>query len=360
MPPRSVPLWRQRRVQATAAFVAGLAVVGVAGALILGGSSGSDDDSKKSASGRTSTTRDDGPTSTTEPPPIAPLTGLPDPSLATLVRPVLAVKIDNVALEIRPDQAGLDIADVVYEEPVEFATRFVAMFHSQAADRAGPVRSTRMIDPGIMWAIHGLYVYSGGTPPKVSAIETAPVQTLDETDLVAADAHIRDPGIPAPHNLFVIPDSAWAAAQDRTPPAPLFVYRAEGRPFRGEPAASVEIPSYSQARYTWDATSGTWLREEVRGSGSGREPHMAESGEQIAPTNLIVQKIASTEDKSNLVGEGDAWVFSDGRVVRGRWVRTSLEERTSFLDGSGAELRLTPGTTWVHLITSDEPVIAAG
>ncbi|MCZ7536396.1 MAG: DUF3048 domain-containing protein [Acidimicrobiia bacterium] len=276
------------------------------------------------------------------------------------MRPSLAVKIDNVALAIRPDQTGLDVADVVYEEPVEGATRFVAIFHSQAPERAGPVRSTRMIDPGIMWSIRGLYVYSGGTPPKVAAIEDSPVQTLDETDLAAAGANDRDPGIPAPHNLFVTTDNAWATAQDRTPPAPLFVYRAEGRAFRGEPAASVEIPSYSQARYTWDADSGTWLREEVRRSGAGREPHLAASGEQIAPANLIVQKIASTEDKSYMVGEGDAWVFSDGDFVRGRWVRASLEERTVFVDAAGAEVKLTPGTTWVHLITSDEPVIAAG
>jgi len=359
MSPRSVPLWRRRRIQVISGVVAALLAVAVAIVVLTGGSG--DDGSAKQVPGRTTTSRDAGSsTTTTGPPPIAPLTGLPDPSLATLVRPVLAVKIDNVALAQRPDQAGLDVADVVYEEPVEFATRFVAIFHSQAPERVGPVRSTRFIDPGIMWSIHGLYVYSGGTAPKVDAIETAPVQTLDETDLAAVDARIRDPGIPAPHNLFVAVDKAWAAAQDRTPPAPLFLYRDGGRTFRGEPAASVEIPSYSQARYTWDDASGTWLREEVRCTSCVREPHIAESGKQIAPVNLIVQKIASTEDKSNLVGEGDAWVFSDGKVVRGRWTRASLEERTTFSDAAGNEVKLTPGSTWVHFITSDEPVITAG
>ena len=330
-------------------------LVAVTSALALTGGGGGGDD-KRSRGRTTTTTRKDAPTTTAEPPPIAPLTGLPDPSLATLVRPSLAVKIDNVGLSIRPDQAGLDVADVVYEEPVEGTTRFVAIFHSHSPERAGPVRSTRFLDPGIMWPIHGLYVYSGGTAPKVAAIEEAPVQTLDETGLVAADAHIRDPGIPAPHNLFVIPDKAWEAAQDRTPPIPLFLFRSEGEEPAGEPVSSVEIPSDSQARYTWDAASGTWLREELRRSGGGPEPHLAESGEQIAPTNLIVQKIGSTEDKSYLVGEGDAWVFTGGKVVRGRWLRASLEDRTAFVDSTGTEVELTPGTTWVHLITSDEPL----
>jgi len=356
MSPRSVPLWRQRRIQVVSGVVAALLAVAI---VVLAVGSG-DDESKRSDTGRTTTSRHAAATTSTSEPPRAPLTGLPDPSLATLVRPVLAVKIDNVALAQRPDQAGLDLADVVYEEPVEGATRFVAIFQSQSPERAGPVRSTRFIDPGIMWSIHGLYVYSGGTPPKVDAIEAAPVQTFDETDLAALDARIRDPGIPAPHNLFVAVDNAWAAADDRTPPAPLFLFREGGEAFSGDPVASVEIPSYSQARYTWDAASETWLRDEVRREGGGREPHIAESGKQIAPVNLIVQKIASTEDKSNLVGDGDAWVFSDGKVVRGRWQRASLEERTTFLDAAGKEVKLTPGSTWVHLITSDEPVITVG
>jgi len=359
MSPRSVPLWRQRRIQVVSGIVAAV-LVGTAAVLALAGDSGNDGSGKPASGRATAPTDGEGPTTTSVAPPTAPLTGLADTSFATLVRPALAVKIDNVALAERPDQAGLDVADVVYEEPVEGATRFVAIFHSQAPERVGPVRSTRYIDPGIVWPIRGLYVYSGGTPPKVAAIEGAPVQTLDETDLAAAGARIRDPEIRAPHNLFAVADEAWSTAHDRTPPDALFRFRSEGERFSGDAVASVEIPSYSHARYTWDGASGTWLREEVRRTGGGREPHMAESGVQIAPVNLVVQKIASVEDKSNLVGEGDAWVFSDGKVVRGRWTRGTLEERTTLADVAGNEIGLTPGSTWVHLITSDEPVITAG
>src|SRR4029453_15318981 len=61
-------------------------------------------------------------------------------------RPVLAVKIEN-APESRP-QAGLEHAEVVYEEPVEGGlTRFIALYQCRSATRLGPVRSARLTDP---------------------------------------------------------------------------------------------------------------------------------------------------------------------------------------------------------------------
>jgi hypothetical protein len=87
-------------------------------------------------------------------------------------------------------------------------------------------------------------------------------------------------------------------------------------------------------------------------------PHVTAAGAQIAPTNLIVQRINGVDRREELLGEGDAWVFTNGRMIRGRWERAALEDRTVFVDASGTEVRLQPGTTWVHLITGGEPGIS--
>jgi hypothetical protein len=253
------------------AFVLGLATLAACG--------GDDDD--QSAASTTSTTRKRTTTTVAaEEAPIAPLTGLPDTTGASSGRGALSVKVDNVPLARRPPQAGIDVADIVYEEPVEGATRFLAIFHSTLPPRIGPVRSTRFLDPGIVWALGGLYVYSGGTPPKVQAIQSAPIQTVDENGMQAADARIRDSNFGAPHNLFVVPDKLWAweGVQDRTPPEPLFEYAGATEPATGDPASKIEIPTFSDATYTWDAAGGTWKREELI-DGTGRiKPHVAESG----------------------------------------------------------------------------------
>src|SRR5271165_5176465 len=85
-------------------------------------------------------------TTTTAGPPIAPLTGLPDPSGQSLTRPALSIKIENTP-QARP-QTGLDMADVVYEEVTEAGiTRFMAVFNSAVPPVVGPVRSARIMDP---------------------------------------------------------------------------------------------------------------------------------------------------------------------------------------------------------------------
>jgi hypothetical protein len=41
-------------------------------------------------------------------------------------------------------------------------------------------------------------------------------------------------------------------------------------------------------------------------------------------------------------------VFSAGKLIKGKWSRTSRTTPTQFTDASGAPIRLTPGRTWVE------------
>src|SRR5216117_2478023 len=68
-------------------------------------------------------------------PPTCPLTRVA-PHHRIPDRPALAIKVENLP-EARP-QAGLEKADVVYEEPVEGGiTRFIVVYQCQDADRVG-------------------------------------------------------------------------------------------------------------------------------------------------------------------------------------------------------------------------------
>ena len=293
-------------------------------------------------------------TVTTEAAPLAPLTGLPDPSGATKSRPSLAVKIDN-APEARP-QAGLDIADVVYEEVVEGGvTRFIAILHSAAPPVAGPVRSVRPMDPDILSAYHGLVAYSGGIPAFVSMLRNAPVQDVNVD--VATDAYSWDKSRRAPHNEYVSPDKLWpkAKADYAAPPQAMFDFRAAGEPFgdADAPHVSIRYSPRASATYDWDAASGAWKR------GENGSPHTAASGAQIAPQNVVIQFVTTRtlgyKDQSgtnvvesNVVGSGDAWILSGGRVTKGRWSKASATAPTKYTDAAGNPVKLSAGRTWVH------------
>jgi hypothetical protein len=302
----------------------------------------------------TSSTAPRATTSTTAPP-IAPLTGLPDATGRTVRRPALSVKIDN-APEARP-QAGLDKADVVFEEVVEGGiTRFLTIFHSQGDGPVGPVRSVRPMDPQIVTPLGGLFAYSGGTPDFIAMLHRAPVQDVGAN--AAGDAYYRDKGRAAPHNLFSTGDHLWSRARTKfsAPPQPLFTFLPAGTGFTGTPAGSVTIP-FSQmvtVSYVYDATDGTWKRSQ------NGTPHVAASGAQIGPVNVVVEMVHEEQttkvDRAGfavpqavVVGAGDAWVLSAGRVVKARWVRPSVGVPARLVDAAGAPVALTPGPTWVHL-----------
>ena len=282
--------------------------------------------------------------------PTAPLTGLPDPSGVTQKRGALSVKIENTP-EARP-QSGLELADVVYEEVVEGGiTRFWAVFNSDAPATVGPIRSVRYMDPNIVTPIGGVIAFSGGTPDNVALIRQTPTVQVDENN--AGDAFFRESSAYAPDNLYGDIAKLWERGGEPVPARPLFEYLGAGEVFPGEGIDQFRV-GFQQGydpTYTFDAASRTWKRS------YGTVPFMDVSGNQIAPTNVIVQFINYPQGaEGELIGEGDAWVFSDNKLIQGRWFRPDAETPTQFVDGFLQPIRLTPGRTWVELTEIGAPV----
>lgn len=290
------------------------------------------------------------PSTTTVFVPIAPLTGLPDPSGVSQTRVALSVKIENTP-EARP-QSGLDVADVVYEEMVEGGiTRFWAVFNSAAPEVVGPIRSVRSMDPDIVWPIGGVVAFSGGTPDNVASIRQAPVVWVDENN--AADAFFRERTRAAPHNLYGDSAKLWARGGEPVPPRPLFTYLGQSESFVGEGIDQFRVGFQAgyDPTYTFDRATRAWKRS------YGFTPFTDASGNQIAPTNVIVQFVYYPRGSEGvLIGEGEAWVFSDNQLVRGRWVKPNPETPTQFLDAAGQPIRLLPGRTWVELVPTGSAV----
>ncbi len=334
--------------RAVAAVAAALTV-----ALAACGGGGDGEQSKQpSTSGATTTTT----------PPVAPLTGLPDPSGQARSRPVLWVKVDNIAerddrsADTRP-QTGLEAADVVYEEVVEGGiTRFVVAFNSVVPETVGPIRSVRLTDPNIVWPLGGIFVYSGGGQPAVEAINQAPVNAVDPN--AAGDAMFRQDGKKAPYDLFGRVGDLFTKDGQPVPPPPFFEYLATGETFAGEGVTEFTAgfaPGYAPT-YTFDAATNSWNRA-IDGV-----PFTSTSGGQISATNVIVQftdyvgGVGLEGSEGNTVGEGDAWVFSNGQLIRGRWIRPAKEQPAGYVDAVGNPIKLTPGRTWVELLPIGAPV----
>lgn len=333
------------------------AVVLVGGVALAFAAGGGDEPPPTTTTTTTSTTTT-APT-TTVPLPVAPLTGLPGEDPAALARTALVVKIDNVEPKARP-QVGINQADVVYEERVEGSvTRLLAIFHSWDSAPVGPVRSARTSDLAVLATLHRPYfAWSGANDFFVTRVRQA---NLADVGYDAATSHyFRAGDRPAPHNLFLKSSSEMMVLPNEgsSPPPALFTYRtADQQPAHLEAVGGVHISFGSSAgsapvEYRWNGTG--WARFQ------NGTPHVDASGTQVAPANVIVQftdyassgvndQFGKPIPEAQMVGDGDAWVLTNGGLVVGRWHKPALDAVTTYTDVDGNPIGLTPGRTWVAL-----------
>jgi hypothetical protein len=336
--------FRERRTQVVAAAIVVVIVIAVAGFAIVGGHSGS-------SSASTTTAPSVAPTTTAKraTPPggvIAPLTGQRDVSGAATTRAALTIKVENTHAAY--PQVGVAAADVVYEEVVEGGiTRLLAIYNSQVPPVVGPIRSVRRTDQSVVTPIGGIFVYSGGAAYAIASIRTAPVTLVDETR--AGDAMFRVQSRIKPHNLFGRTASLFAFGGKPVPPPPLFTYRASNQAPGGAAVTRFHVGFGSGfgVSYSYNATSSTWSRAVDDPSAAAATPE--------APRNVAVMfvnyagGVGVIGSEAQLVGSGNAVVFTGGHRIDGRWIRPDRLKPAQFVDAAGAPIRLTPGQTWVEL-----------
>lgn len=306
--------------------------------------------------------REDVAVATPVPPVEHPLTGLlRTPPQEWQERAPIAIKVENS--EMARPQSGLDAADVVYEELAEGGiTRFIAVFHSAGADKVGPVRSARLVDPNVLAPMQALFAYAGGVEPVVAAVR-ANRNLVDVGIDRAESAYWRQAGRKAPHNLYTSTASLWKLRSGQ-PPAAQFVWLAVGGPAAaGAPGRTVtfSFAPQEQMSYAYDEASRTYRRFH------GAEAHLLENGAQVAPVNVVLQFVSvrnsaivdrngQPSPESTVTGEGEAIVLTGGQSYRGRWVRPSLDAPPKFLDAAGNPIPLARGRTWIELLPSGRPI----
>jgi hypothetical protein len=298
------------------------------------------------------------------PPPTCPLTGKPAPGGEVPRRPVLAVKVENT-----PDAyplAGLQSADVVYEELVEGGiTRFMALYQCKEAKKVGPVRSARTTDPKVLiqYEPHPVIAYSGGQLAVVNAVKRSGLVSFDEDS--GGDAFWRDAARYEPHNLFLNTAKLRAKSAKRTagegPPRRLFPFDPQA-PTVGKRVSQVSMSFSSSvtAAWRWDKGAGRWQRMYQDA------PMTLDSGTPITAANVIFQQVVVTEGnlvdvlgyhspEVTLTGSGKAWILRNGMLIAGKWNRPVMGAVTKFVTKTGQVIPLSPGNTWIELVAKGTP-----
>lgn len=58
----------------------------------------------------------------------------------------------------------------------------------------------------------------------------------------------------------------------------------------------------------------------------------------------------------NSIGSGPCYIFQDGIVTEGTWVKANAKDQTIFKDSRGENIQLNPGQTWISAVSSNSAV----
>ena len=66
-------------------------------------------------------------------------------------------------------------------------------------------------------------------------------------------------------------------------------------------------------------------------------------------TNYGVSSADANSPEAEAIGNGEVWVLSGGKMTTGTWSRPAKDDVTVYQDGTGQEIGLQPGRTWIAL-----------
>ncbi len=276
------------------------------------------------------------------------ITGLPSDNENDLDPQIVSIMIDNHPAAY--PLYGLNEAKIVYEAPVEGGmTRFMAIFAKhQEVSKIGPIRSAR---PDYFdWAKEygsPLYMHCGGSPEALRLLKIEKEMiNLDEFSNYSFFWRLNSKS--APHNLFTS-SSLWLKAFEKYEKEPLmwqtFRFGQNKNDTIGE-KIEVEYSKSFDVQWQYDAESKVYERY------MNDKKTIDDNGNALSAQTIIITKnkvkILDEVGRREIhnIGSGQAYIFSQGRVVVGFWKKSKAEFRTRFYDENDEELAVPPGKIW--------------
>ena len=289
--------------------------------------------------------------------PVNPLLGTPMEDPATASRPAMVVKIDNHP-SARP-QAGINQADIIFEENVEKLTRYAAVFHSEGSDPVGPIRSGRFQDINLVGSLNKpLFVWSGGNRQVSSAIGKSDLVDLSYLKVNKDGGFTRNDEYRAPHNLFAETTKLWTLAPvGSSAPSTQFAYRtvSDANASTSKEALGLKVSMDGvKVQWDWDATVKEWVKTQD-GTIVVDPADVA-----LSVPNVIVLEVVYTNTYSPIsktLGSGKAYVFTNGVVYEGTWSRPDRLKPFELKDSAGGVIKLTPGQTFVEVARAGKTAV---
>lgn len=304
----------------------------------------------------------------------------------------LGVMIENHK-EARP-QSGLSSADVIFEAVAEGGiTRFLAVFYCQDASFIGPIRSARIYFIHLLegFGNYPLYAHVGGanTPGPADALGyLSKIGWTNYNDLnqfsVPFPYFWRDyqrlPNRAAEHTVYSSTEKLWQYAKEKRKLTQIdedqVLWSKDFNPWNFSDDAQVEerseikkvdfgfwsnLASDFKVSWLYDKTKNSYKRE------NGGVAHLDKNtGKQIEAKNVVI--IFTDESPANdgyegghllykTIGQGEALIFQNGKVIEGKWSRKKYSELIRFYDQNEKEISFVRGQIFIEILPIGNKVL---
>lgn len=271
---------------------------------------------------------------------------------------VFAVMVENSA-DAWP-LSGLDKAFLVIEAPVESGIpRFITFFSEEdTVQKIGPVRSARPYY--LDWAdeFQAVYAHVGGSPDALNLIRNV-YETIDLNEFWQGEYFYRQNKTRyAPHNAYTTSANLIESLKELKLNSPTYgVWKfKDGEVQEDQYGLSVAVDFADGKTYDVDWRYDKEINAYTRYQGTG-VMHM-EDGATIVADNVVILatdiRTIDNEGRKSVVtvGEGDAWLFQDGKSNLVRWKKETRTDRLRFFTTSGEEIQMNAGKTWIEIVSS--------
>ncbi len=256
----------------------------------------------------------------------------------------VAIMIDNYP---GLKEEGTCEAKIIYEAPAEGEImRFLAIFDLEdLPEKIGPIRSVRSYFIELAEDYQGFLVHAGGSPETKTILKKKNnlVYNLDE---ISADGIYfwRDKESEPPFNLFTNKSLIKKAIQDKNlkiKENKNFLY--EKDEFLKNGVNLIEIKSRQPIIWKFSQEKKSYFRFKEK----SKEPFETQNLVILKTEMKVIDEIGRL--KIRLKGEGEAFIFKNGGIIKGVWTR---DEQTplKFYNLEKQEIKFLPGKIWIKIV----------
>ncbi|MGL5244991.1 MAG: DUF3048 domain-containing protein, partial [Sarcina sp.] len=247
---------------------------------------------------------------------------------------------------------------MVYETLAEGGIpRFLALFYSNSPEKIGPVRSIRPYFIDLTTEYNIPFAHCGGSAEALATITSN--NTLQSINEIAQPAPFwRDESRKAPHNLYTSSENIRKFINENN----LMNSSNKTFNFNNSYWSCEELTEASSINLNPSKTYSTCYKYEDGKYTKYMDGELAidkNKNNALTFKNIIIQKtkinLHSDGNHINidLVGSGDGYLFSNGKVEKINWRKDTKSSPTLIENISGEEIPLSTGNTIWHIIDTN-------